>query len=148
MTRARAPASRVSSWRRPKSFRADQRERVPAASEPVGRDKFANAPENAFKVARDAPVSTFSIDVDTASYAFVRAQLNRNVLPPAASVRTEELINYFPYAYEAPASASEPFRANVAVFPNPGRKAASSFALASKVMRCNRRADRAQISFS
>lgn len=103
----------------------DQRERVPAASEPVGRDKFANAPENAFKVARDAPVSTFSIDVDTASYAFVRAQLNRNVLPPAASVRTEELINYFPYAYEAPASASEPFRANVAVFPNPwaeGRK--------------------------
>ncbi|WLB16316.1 YfbK domain-containing protein [Bradyrhizobium japonicum] len=103
----------------------DQRERVPAASEPVGRDKFANAPENAFKVARDAPVSTFSIDVDTASYAFVRAQLNRNVLPPAASVRTEELINYFPYAYEAPASASEPFRADVAVFPNPwaeGRK--------------------------
>ncbi|MCP3388817.1 VWA domain-containing protein [Bradyrhizobium sp. CCGB12] len=93
--------------------------------EPVGRDKFANAPENAFKVARDVPVSTFSIDVDTASYAFVRAQLNRNILPPAASVRTEELINYFPYAYEAPASANEPFRANVAVFPNPwaeGRK--------------------------
>ena len=95
------------------------------SSEPVGRDKFANAPENAFKVARDAPVSTFSIDVDTASYSFVRASLNRNVLPPPASVRTEELINYFPYAYEAPASASEPFRANVAVFPNPwseGRK--------------------------
>jgi Ca-activated chloride channel homolog len=103
----------------------NQRERVPAASEPIGRDQFANAPENAFKVARDAPVSTFSIDVDTASYAFVRAQLNRNVLPPAASVRTEELINYFPYAYEAPASANEPFRANVSVFPNPwaeGRK--------------------------
>jgi Ca-activated chloride channel family protein len=102
-----------------------QREHVPAASEPVGRDKFANAPENAFKVARDAPVSTFSIDVDTASYSFVRAQLNRNVLPQAASVRTEELINYFPYAYDAPASASEPFRANVSVFPNPwaeGRK--------------------------
>jgi Ca-activated chloride channel family protein len=100
-------------------------EHAPGASEPVGRDKFANAPENAFKVARDAPVSTFSIDVDTASYAFVRAQLNRNVLPPPASVRTEELINYFPYAYEAPASANEPFRANVAVFPNPwaeGRK--------------------------
>ena len=66
-----------------------RREPAPGASEPVGRDKFANAPENAFKVARDAPVSTFSIDVDTASYAFVRAQLNRNVLPPAASVRTE-----------------------------------------------------------
>ncbi|EJN14425.1 von Willebrand factor type A (vWA) domain protein containing protein [Bradyrhizobium sp. YR681] len=103
----------------------DQREHAVGAPEPVGRDKFANAPENAFRIARDAPVSTFSIDVDTASYAFVRAQLNRNVLPPPASVRTEELINYFPYAYEAPASASEPFRANVAVFPNPwaeGRK--------------------------
>ncbi|WP_257166662.1 VWA domain-containing protein [Bradyrhizobium sp. SRS-191] len=102
-----------------------QRERVFGAAEPAGRDKFANAPENAFQIARDAPVSTFSIDVDTASYAFVRAQLNRNVLPPAASVRTEELINYFPYDYEAPASADEPFRANVAVFPNPwaeGRK--------------------------
>jgi Ca-activated chloride channel homolog len=102
-----------------------QREHAPGVSEPVGRDQFANAPENAFKVARDAPVSTFSIDVDTASYAFVRAQLNRNVLPPAASVRTEELINYFPYAYDAPASANEPFRANVSVFPNPwaeGRK--------------------------
>jgi Ca-activated chloride channel homolog len=102
-----------------------RRERISAASEPSGRDQFANAPENAFKVARDVPVSTFSIDVDTASYAFVRAKLNRNVLPPAASVRTEELINYFPYAYEAPASASEPFRANVSVFPNPwaeGRK--------------------------
>lgn len=119
---ARAPSAQLLS--QVEVFR-DQRERVPAASEPVGRDKFANAPENAFKVARDAPVSTFSIDVDTASYAFVRAQLNRNVLPPAASVRTEELINYFPYAYEAPASANEPFRANVAVFPNPwaeGRK--------------------------
>nr|WP_035645800.1 VWA domain-containing protein [Bradyrhizobium sp. ORS 285] len=102
-----------------------QRERVPGLAEPAGRDKFANAPENAFQIARDAPVSTFSIDVDTASYAFVRAQLNRNVLPPAASVRTEELINYFPYDYEAPASPDEPFRANVAVFPNPwaeGRK--------------------------
>jgi Ca-activated chloride channel family protein len=101
------------------------RERGPTASEPVGRDQFANAVENAFKVARDAPVSTFSIDVDTASYSFVRASLNRNVLPQPAAVRTEELINYFPYAYEAPASASEPFRANVAVFPNPwseGRK--------------------------
>jgi Ca-activated chloride channel family protein len=118
-----APAPRMAQAEVPRN--AHQHERIPAASEPVGRDKFANAPENAFKVARDAPVSTFSIDVDTASYAFVRAQLNRNVLPPAASVRTEELINYFPYAYEAPASADEPFRANVAVFPNPwaeGRK--------------------------
>ncbi|WP_228747860.1 von Willebrand factor type A domain-containing protein [Bradyrhizobium sp. BR 10289] len=123
----RAPASASARLMEPADVRRDQsqREHATGAPEPVGRDQFANAPENAFKAARDAPVSTFSIDVDTASYAFVRAQLNRNVLPPAASVRTEELINYFPYAYDVPASASEPFRANVAVFPNPwaeGRK--------------------------
>ena len=74
---------------------------------------------------RDAPVSTFSLDVDTASYAFVRASLNRNVLPQPAAVRTEELVNYFPYAYEAPVTPAEPFRTTVAVFPSPwaeGRK--------------------------
>jgi Ca-activated chloride channel homolog len=93
--------------------------------EPVGRDKFAGAPENAFKVVREAPVSTFSVDVDTASCSFVRAALNRNVLPQPAAVRTEELVNYFPYAYELPPSAAEPFRVAAAVFPSPwsqGRK--------------------------
>src|SRR5262249_13700978 len=67
----------------------------------------------------------FSIDVDTASYSFVRASLNRNLLPQPAAVRTEELVNYFPYDYAAPKSASEPFRTTVAVFPSPwapGRK--------------------------
>ena len=73
--------------------------------EPVGRDKFAGAAENAFKVVREAPVSTFSIDVDTASYSFMRASLNRNVLPQPAAVRIEELINYFPYAYRAARTA-------------------------------------------
>ena len=71
---------------------------APAPSEPVGRDRFAGASENGFRTVRDAPVSTFSLDVDTASYAFVRASLNRNVLPQPAAVRTEELVNYFPYA--------------------------------------------------
>ena len=88
-------------------------------AELIGRDKFAGAAENAFKVVREAPVSTFSIDVDTASYSFVRASLNRNVLPQPAAVRTEELINYFPYAYPAPTSADAPFRTAVAVFPSP-----------------------------
>lgn len=118
-------AASMDQMRRADVLNGDIREHTPAAAEPDGRDIFANAPENGFKIARDTPVSTFSIDVDTASYAFVRGQLNRNVLPAPASVRTEELINYFPYAYETPVSASEPFRANVAVFPNPwaeGRK--------------------------
>ena len=59
----------------------------------VGRDKFTAVAQNPFKVVREDPVSTFSIDVDTASYAFTRASLNRNVLPQPAAVRTEEMIN-------------------------------------------------------
>lgn len=100
-------------------------EQAGTPAEPIGRDKFPSATENAFKIVREAPVSTFSIDVDTASYSFARASLNRSVLPQPASVRVEEMINYFPYAYPAPASASEPFRTTVAVFPSPwseGRK--------------------------
>ena len=91
----------------------------------VGRDKFTATDQNPFKVAREEPVSTFSIDVDTASYAFVRASLNQNVLPQPAAVRTEELVNYFPYDYAAPQSAQRPFSSNIAVFPSPwkaGRK--------------------------
>src|SRR5262245_37015985 len=94
-------------------------------AEPAGRDKFAGAQENAFKNVRETPVSTFSIDVDTASYSFMRASLARNVLPQPASVRTEELINYFPYNYAAPESATAPFRTTTSVFPSPwssGRK--------------------------
>ena len=91
----------------------------------VGRDKFTATAENPFKLVREDPVSTFSIDVDTASYCFVRASLNRNVLPQPAAVRTEEMVNYFPYNYAAPRSAAQPFTTNVAVFPSPwstGRK--------------------------
>jgi Ca-activated chloride channel family protein len=90
-----------------------------------GRDKFTAAVQNAFKVVREEPVSTFSIDVDTASYSWVRASLNRNVLPQPAAVRTEEMINYFPYDYPSPKSAEEPFATNVTVMPSPwseGRK--------------------------
>jgi Ca-activated chloride channel family protein len=66
----------------------------------------------------EEPVSTFSIDVDTASYAFVRASLNRNVLPQPNAVRTEEMINYFPYQYDVPPSATQPFGTHIDVFPS------------------------------
>ena len=85
----------------------------------VGRDKFNSFAENAFKIVREAPVSTFSIDVDTASYSWVRASLNQNVLPQPAAVRTEEMVNYFAYDYAAPKTAAQPFSTNVAVFPSP-----------------------------
>ncbi|TFI60138.1 VWA domain-containing protein [Sphingomonas parva] len=85
----------------------------------VGRDKFAAAAENAFKVVREEPVSTFSLDVDTASYSFVRASLNQNTMPQPAAVRTEEMINYFPYDYPIARSADQPFSTSVAVMPSP-----------------------------
>ncbi|HEY1126119.1 MAG TPA: von Willebrand factor type A domain-containing protein, partial [Sphingobium sp.] len=81
----------------------------------VGRDKFTSVAENPFKAVKEEPVSTFSIDVDTASYSFVRASLNRNSLPQPAAVRAEEMINYFPYDYASPGNAQQPFTTNVAV---------------------------------
>ena len=91
----------------------------------VGRDRFTSVAENAFKLVREEPVSTFSIDVDTASYGFVRASLDRGVLPQPAAVRPEEMINYFPYDYPAPHDAARPFATSVAILPAPwqaGRK--------------------------
>lgn len=84
-----------------------------------GRDKFEDLKPNPVKVVTEEPVSTFSIDVDTSSYAFMRASLNNNVLPQKDAVRIEELINYFPYDYPLPESKEEPFKASVSVFPTP-----------------------------
>ena len=65
-------------------------------------EAFANADANPVKVTAEEPVSTFSIDVDTASYAVVRNSLTQGQLPPKDAVRVEEMINYFPYDYAAP----------------------------------------------
>lgn len=64
--------------------------------------------ENPFLVASSAPLSTFSIDVDTASYSNVRRFLDRGQLPPADAVRVEEMVNYFDYNYPKP-TRGEPF---------------------------------------
>jgi len=58
--------------------------------------------ENEFLTAKDNPLSTFSIDVDTASYSNMRRFLNSNQLPPPDAIRIEELINYFTYDYPNP----------------------------------------------
>ena len=84
-----------------------------------GRDRFEAFDPNPVKVAAEEPVSTFSIDVDTASYAFMRASLNRGALPQPDAVRVEELINYFPYDYAPPESRARPFAAHVSLMPTP-----------------------------
>ncbi|MGD9561355.1 MAG: von Willebrand factor type A domain-containing protein [Pyrinomonadaceae bacterium] len=66
-------------------------------------ERYAEITENPFLEASRAPLSTFSIDVDTASYANVRRFLNEGRLPPKDAVRIEEMINYFEYDYPQPA---------------------------------------------
>jgi len=83
------------------------------------RDNFEKFDTNPLKLVADEPVSTFSIDVDTAAYAFARRMIEQGSLPPVDSVRVEEMINYFPYDYPRPESAEVPFRTTVAVYPTP-----------------------------
>ncbi len=90
---------------------------VPPVS--TNRERYQEFEDNSVTMVAEAPVSTFSIDVDTASYSIVRRYLRDGVLPPKDAVRTEELVNYFHYDYELPASRDEPFSATVAVFDTP-----------------------------
>jgi Ca-activated chloride channel family protein len=71
-------------------------------------EAYDHIEENRFHRVDAAPLSTFSVDVDTASYANVRRFLVDGELPPAGAVRTEELINYFRFAYPRP-SGVDPF---------------------------------------
>lgn len=83
-------------------------------------EEFANADTNPLQIVAEDPVSTFSIDVDTASYALLRSTLNRGQLPAPDAVRIEEMVNYFPYDYPAPeADSVSPFRPTVQVFATP-----------------------------
>ena len=70
--------------------------------------------DNPFLEAAGNPLSTFSIDVDTAAYSNIRRFLNQNTLPPKGAVRIEEMINYFSYAYTPP-DGEVPFSANIEV---------------------------------
>jgi len=82
-------------------------------------EAFPEAEANPVRIVAEEPVSTFSIDVDTASYAVVRSSLMAGVLPPPDAVRIEEMVNYFPYAYPAPEAGEAPFRPTVSVVPTP-----------------------------
>jgi Ca-activated chloride channel family protein len=97
-------------------------DRIAPQYESVGRDQFQSVQENEIKRVADAPVSTFSSDVDTASYSFMRRMLNRGVLPQKNAVRVEELINYFDYAYPLPETREKPFQPTVTVTDSPWKK--------------------------
>jgi Ca-activated chloride channel family protein len=81
-------------------------------------ESYAAIEENKFRRSSDQPLSTFSIDVDTASYANVRRFLNEGKLPPADAVRVEELINYFKFDY-ADSTQAAPFGITTELAPCP-----------------------------
>lgn len=93
----------------------------PAAAQLVSfsnSDSYASRSDSAYRTAESEPLSTFSIDVDTASYANVRRFITSGRLPPRDAVRIEELINYFPYRYAAPKAGAKdapPFAAKLEV---------------------------------
>jgi Ca-activated chloride channel family protein len=94
----------------------------PGASRMAGdieTERYPHAQINPIKRTAEEPVSTFSVDVDTAAYANVRRMLNDGAAPPTDAVRVEELINYFDYGYEKPADSQVPFKPFVSVVPSP-----------------------------
>jgi Ca-activated chloride channel family protein len=85
---------------------AYDREVLPARPEAGAGDTYASVQENAFQAVAKEPLSTFSLDVDNASYSNVRRFLNEGQLPPRDAVRVEEMLNYFHYQLPAPPAAS------------------------------------------
>jgi Ca-activated chloride channel family protein len=89
------------------------------APRPTDTERYPDATPNPVRRVADEPVSTFSIDVDTASYSNVRRFIDEGRAPPADAVRVEEMINYFDYGYARPSSATQPFAVTTAVAASP-----------------------------
>jgi Ca-activated chloride channel family protein len=88
------------------------------------QERYGKLPPNTFKISAQDPKSTFSIDVDTASYANTRRYLlEGGQLPPPEAVRTEELVNYFDYDYAMPSGEGAPFSVTTEVGPSPWNEA-------------------------
>jgi len=90
-------------------------ERTPRTDGGWNTEAYAEVTHNPFVSVAKTPLSTFSIDVDTASYANVRRFLNGDRLPPPGAVRIEELVNYFAYDYAPPEADGAPFAVHVDV---------------------------------
>ncbi|MCA0368377.1 MAG: von Willebrand factor type A domain-containing protein [Proteobacteria bacterium] len=86
---------------------------------PADTERYPDATPNPVKRTADQPISTFSIDVDTAAYANVRRFIDQGQRPPKDAVRVEELINYFDYGYAKPTSQAQPFAITTAVVAAP-----------------------------
>lgn len=94
------------------------RDSIMAGYRDEAREQYQKLPDNPIHSVAQAPVSTFSADVDTGAYANVRRLLNQGSLPPEGAVRLEELVNYFPYDYALPSDGS-PFGVTTELAPSP-----------------------------
>lgn len=84
-------------------------------------EEYSTITENEFKKVKDTPISTFSIDVDAASYSNMRRFINQNQMPYKDAIRIEEMINYFNYDYEYPKD-EVPFAVNTEISDCPWNK--------------------------
>lgn len=91
----------------------------PPSMQGENRENYAALDANPVRRAIESPVSTFSVDVDTGSYANVRRYLSAGQMPPQDAVRVEEMINNFDYAYTAPRDRNTPFAVQTEIAPTP-----------------------------
>ncbi|WP_394168602.1 von Willebrand factor type A domain-containing protein [Saccharospirillum alexandrii] len=92
---------------------------VPGVVVEADRERYEAAAVNPIHRVLETPVSTFSVDVDTASYSNMRRFLSQGVMPPEDSIRVEELLNYFDYQYEGPGEGDHPFAIHTQLAPTP-----------------------------
>jgi len=93
----------------------------PSESTSHNTEDYSAIEENIFKRVSDAPLTTFSVDVDRAAYSNIRRILSNGSLPPANAVRIEEMINYFNYSYKQP-KGNRPVAVESVVFDSPWNK--------------------------
>jgi len=91
----------------------------PAFAPPENTEKYLPIDSNPVKQVAEQPVSTFSVDVDSGSYANIRRFIMQGQKPPQDAVRVEEMVNYFAYDYPGPDDASVPFKTTTHVTKTP-----------------------------
>ncbi|MFE3837332.1 vWA domain-containing protein [Pseudogemmobacter sonorensis] len=118
LAREAAPALAPPIYAPPVPAMPPMAEAAPAYLPDPGDEAYPEAAPNPVRITAEEPVSTFSADVDTASWAVIRSTLGLGVLPAPEQVRIEEMVNYFPYDLPAPEDGAA-FRASLSVMPTP-----------------------------
>jgi len=122
VTGTRALAAPMSPRMRTEALRGAPSYGVPitgVVGSPDNTERYDGKPVASIHAVAQDPVSTFSIDVDTGSYANVRRFLSQGAAVPEAAVRTEEMINYFRYDYPLPTDKAQPFSVTTNVTTTP-----------------------------